>query len=203
MAVSLKAVASDTSAREYIPYESHLTPHIIRLESEHLLFVMKLEGAAHESADESTRNTWHESFCQYLRSIASDNVAVWSHVVRRPYGKYPEGSFEEESFAQAFDTKYRALLSDKQTLVNELYVSILYRRPKAEQRFFRKLASRKDLERDLNEDIATVGDLMIQSLEAPPQAPQRARRWWSPPHPTRSRWHGRVPLSSASSPDCT
>lgn len=166
MAVSLKAVASDTSAREYIPYESHLTPHIIRLESEHLLFVMKLEGAAHESADESTRNTWHESFCQYLRSIASDNVAVWSHVVRRPYGKYPEGSFEEESFAQAFDTKYRALLSDKQTLVNELYVSILYRRPKAEQRFFRKLASRKDLERDLNEDIATVGDLMIQSLEA-------------------------------------
>jgi type IV secretion system protein VirB4 len=166
MAVSLKAVASDTSAREYIPYESHLTSHIIRLESEHLLFVMKLEGAAHESADESTRNTWHESFCQYLRSIASENVAVWSHVVRRPYGRYPEGEFEAESFAQAFDTKYRTLLSDKQTLVNELYVSILYRRPKAEQRFFKKLASREDLERDLNEDIATIGDLMIQSLEA-------------------------------------
>ena len=166
MVAILKAVAADISARDYIPYESHITPHIIRLESEHLLFVMKLEGAAHESADERTINTWHESFCQYLRSIASENLAVWSHVVRRPYGEYPEGSFQEASFAEQFDAKYRAMLSNKRTLVNELYVSILYRRPKSEQRIFKKLVSPEDLALDLREEIAIVEDLMIQSLEA-------------------------------------
>ena len=91
MAAILKAVQSDITARDYIPYVSHITRNIIRLESEHLLFVIKLQGAAHESADEMTQNTWHESFCQYLRSIASPDVAVWSHVVRRPYGEYPVG----------------------------------------------------------------------------------------------------------------
>lgn len=166
MAAILQAVASDISARDYIPYESHITPNIIRLESEHLLFVMKLEGAAHESADERTRNAWHESFCQYLRSIASENVAVWSHVIRRPQGEYPGGTFDEGSFASQFDAKYRAMLSHQEPLVNELYVSILYRRPKSERPLFRKLISKEDLERDLREDIAMVEDLMMQSYEA-------------------------------------
>lgn len=166
MAAILKSVASDVSARHYIPYESHITSHIIRLESGHLLFVMKVEGAAHESADENTRNTWHESFCQYLRSIASENIAVWSHVIRRPYGEYPEGVFEEASFAQQFDAKYRERLSNQQALVNELYVSILYRRPKGKQRLFRQFISASDLERDLLEDIGVVEDLVSQSLEA-------------------------------------
>lgn len=166
MAAILKAVGRDIPARDYIPYESHITPHILRLESEHLLFVMKLEGAAHESADERTCNVWHESFCQYLRSIASENVAIWSHVVRRPYGEYPDGTYAKGSFAERFDTKYRAMLSGQRTLVNELYVSIVYRRPKSEQRLFKKWLSAEDLERDLKEDLAVVEDLMFQSLEA-------------------------------------
>ena len=166
MSAILKAVESDITARDYIPYASHITRNIIRLESGHLLFVLKLQGAAHESADDLTKNTWHESFCQYLRSIASENVAVWSHVVRRPYGEYPEGEFEEGSFADRFNEKYRAMLNDKQTLVNELYVSILYRRPKAEQPLFGRWASAENLERDLLEDVGIVEDLIIQSLQA-------------------------------------
>ena len=166
MAAILKAVQSDITARDYIPYVSHITRNIIRLESEHLLFVIKLQGAAHESADEMTQNTWHESFCQYLRSIASPDVAVWSHVVRRPYGEYPAGDFEEGSFADRFNEQYKSMLKDKETLVNELYVSILYRRPKAEQPFFTRVASQQELQQNLREDIACVEDLMIQSLAA-------------------------------------
>jgi len=57
MSAILKAVESDITARDYIPYASHITRNIIRLESGHLLFVLKLQGAAHESADDLTKNT--------------------------------------------------------------------------------------------------------------------------------------------------
>jgi len=166
MAAILKPVERDISARAFIPYESHLTRNIIRLDSEHLLFILKLQGAAHESADEGTQNTWHDSFCQYLRAIASENVAVWSHVIRRPLGDYPEGDFREESFEAHLNQKYRAMLESEQTLVNELFVSILYRRPRAEQPIFRRLQKQESLEHDLKEDIGIIEDLMVQTLDA-------------------------------------
>jgi len=166
MAAIMKAVESDITARDFIPYESQITKNIIRLDSGHLLFVLKLQGAAHESADDRIRSVWHESFCQYLRSIASENVAVWSHIVRRPYGEYPAGEFDEDSFAGRLNDKYREKMKDTQTRVNELYVSILYRRPKAEQPIFKRWARAEEIERDLKEDIDHVEDMMVQSLQA-------------------------------------
>lgn len=162
----MKAVESDITARDFIPYESQITKNIIRLDSGHLLFVLKLQGAAHESADDRIRSVWHESFCQYLRSIASENVAVWSHIVRRPYGEYPTGEFDADSFAGRLNEKYREKMKDTQTRVNELYVSILYRRPKAEQPIFKRWARAEEIERDLKEDIDHVEDMMVQSLQA-------------------------------------
>lgn len=162
----MKAVESDITARDFIPYESQITKNIIRLDSGHLLFVLKLQGAAHESADDRIRSVWHESFCQYLRSIASENVAVWSHIVRRPYGEYPAGEFDADSFAGRLNDKYREKMKDTQTRVNELYVSILYRRPKAEQPIFKRWARAEEIERDLKEDIDHVEDMMVQSLQA-------------------------------------
>jgi len=166
MAAIMKAVESDITARDFIPYESQITKNIIRLDSGHLLFVLKLQGAAHESADDRIRSVWHESFCQYLRSIASENVAVWSHIVRRPYGEYPTGEFDADSFAGRLNDKYREKMKDTQTRVNELYVSILYRRPKAEQPIFKRWARAEEIERDLKEDIDHVEDMMVQSLQA-------------------------------------
>lgn len=166
MPAIIKAVERDLSSSDFIPYESHLTRNLIRLDSEHLLFVLKLQGAAHESADEGTQNIWHESLCQYLRSIASENVAVWSHVIRRPFGDYPEGQFKEGSFESRLNEKYRSMLEAEQTLVNELFLSIVYRRPRVEQTVFRRLQTKESLDRELLEDIAVAEDLMVQSLEA-------------------------------------
>ena len=166
MAAILKAVKQDLSARDFIPYTAHLTRNIVRLDSGYLCFVLKLEGAAHESADEGTQNAWHESFCQYLRSIASPDVAVWSHVLRRPFGAYPEGDFKEGTFEHHLNQKYEALLSEGESLVNELYVSILYRRPRTEQPIFRRFQKGRTHDEDLIEDIAVVEDLIIQTLDA-------------------------------------
>lgn len=166
MAAPINAFETDISARDYIPYESHLTPNMIRLDSEHLLFVLKLQGAAHESADEATTNAWHESFCQYLRSVASENIALWSHIIRHPQGDYPQGQFETGSFAEGFNEKYRSMLKGQETLVNALYLTILYRRPRAKRPFFKSWARAEAIERDLLEDISHVEELIHLSLQS-------------------------------------
>jgi len=47
------------------------------------LQVLRLAGASFESADEDSVNTWHELLNVLLRNVASPNIALWTHIVRR------------------------------------------------------------------------------------------------------------------------
>ena len=71
----------------------------------------RLHGAAHESADVLDLNVWHDQLNGFLRNIASPNVAVWSHVVRREYGEFPAGDFAP-GFCHDFNTKYREQMAN-------------------------------------------------------------------------------------------
>ena len=48
-----------------------------------LLQVFRLAGASFESADDEQLNTWHERLNVLWRNIASPQVALWTHVIRR------------------------------------------------------------------------------------------------------------------------
>ena len=61
-----------------------------------------------------------------MRNIASPNVALWSHIVRREYGEYPGGEFPS-GFCREFNEKYRAHMAREKMLINELYVTLVYR----------------------------------------------------------------------------
>lgn len=110
----------------FIPYAGHVTRQVVKLKTGDYITTFRMQGAAHESADVRDINIWHDQLNNLARNIASPNVALWTHVVRREYGEFPGGEFAP-GFAHDLNEKYRAHLASQRSLINELYVTIVYR----------------------------------------------------------------------------
>ena len=121
-----QAVKQEVSISDFIPYSSQVTENIVKLKSGDYVATIRLQGAAHESADAQDINIWHDRLNQFFCNISSPKVALWSHVVRREAGEYPGGQFAP-GFAHDLNAKYKKYVAEQSSLVNELYVSIVYR----------------------------------------------------------------------------
>lgn len=157
----------EVTTAEFIPYGNHVTKNAIKLVSGDYITVLRLQGAAHESADAADLNLWHEMLNNFMRNIASPHTALWSHVVRREYNEFPEGDFQN-SFCRALNDKYRHHMGETRMLVNELYVTIVYRpNPVKALRFleFGRKHETELVERQL-EDLEALDDATSKALSS-------------------------------------
>ena len=122
---NLEAMQTEVSVSSLIPYSSQIDRGVVKLQDGAYLAVIRMQGAAHESADAQDINIWHDQLNQFLRNIASPNLSLWSHVVRRDFNEYPEGRYPD-GFARELNEKYAAHLGGQRTMINELYLSIIY-----------------------------------------------------------------------------
>ncbi|MGJ0489467.1 VirB4 family type IV secretion/conjugal transfer ATPase [Methylobacter sp.] len=125
-ALNANVLKNEVEAAEFIPYSSHVTKYAVKLANGDFIQTIKMQGAAHESADVQDINSWHDQLNGFMRNIASPNVAIWSHVIRREYGEYPGGEYQP-GFCHDFNEKYRQQMEKEKMLVNELYLTIVYR----------------------------------------------------------------------------
>jgi len=116
----------EIDASRFIPYGNQVTTNTVALKEGGYCQTIRLQGAAHESADNKDINNWHAQLNMWLRNLASPNIAVWTHVVRREYSEYPAGEFEND-FARRLNAKYRERMVARSLLINELYVTVIYR----------------------------------------------------------------------------
>lgn len=121
-----KELELEVATSDFVPYGNHVTRHAIKLVSGDFIQVIRLQGAAHESADAQDINLWHENLNNFLKNIASPNMAVWSHIVRREFGDFPAGEFGN-TFCRQLNEKYRQHMAASRMLVNELYLTLVYR----------------------------------------------------------------------------
>ena len=120
------ALKRERPAARRIPYTAHVTPHIVRTEVGDYVQVFRLSGASFESADDEVLNNWHERLNVLWRNIATPNVALWVHIVRRRERTVPGGT-EGSDFGARLAARYRAKLAAETLMVNELYLSVVYR----------------------------------------------------------------------------
>jgi type IV secretion system protein VirB4 len=113
-------------AHRQIPYTAHVSEHVVRTRSGDYVQVFSLGGASFESADDEQLNNWHERLAVAWRNIASANVAVWTHVIRRRERAYPAGVFPR-GFAADLNARYRERIAGERLMVNELFVALVYR----------------------------------------------------------------------------
>ncbi len=120
------AQSPDPSAAVQIPYRAHVTTHVVRTAAGDYVMVWRLRGMSFECADDAHINGAHERLNVWLRNIASPEIGLWTHVVRRreqvtPSQELPAG------FAQRLIARYDARLAAQTLWVNTLYVSLVYR----------------------------------------------------------------------------
>jgi type IV secretion system protein VirB4 len=111
---------------ERIPYTAQLSDTVIRTSLLDYLQVFRISGVSFECADDAQLNIWHERLNILWRNIASPNVALWTHVVRRREGT-PWPNAGAAGFAAALLDKYRERLAGESLMLNELYLSVVYR----------------------------------------------------------------------------
>ncbi|HEY8616092.1 VirB4 family type IV secretion/conjugal transfer ATPase [Phenylobacterium sp.] len=118
------ALLRETAPEPRLPYARHVTPQVLALDSGALMISFRLDGASFETADPDEINGWHERLNGAWRNLASERLAVWHHLVRRPADPPPAGAFRSE-FARNLDAAHRARLGRRQLFVNELYLTLV------------------------------------------------------------------------------
>lgn len=113
-------------AGRQIPYTAHVSEHLLRTRWGDYVQVLRLGGASFQSADDEQLNNWHERLSVAWRNIASSNVALWTHVIRRRETTYPGGTFPH-GFAADLNDRYRERVSGERLMVNELFLAVVYR----------------------------------------------------------------------------
>jgi type IV secretion system protein VirB4 len=119
------AVRRETLTVDRIPYAAHVSRHTVRTLLGDYVQVFRLGGASFECADDETLNAWHERLNVLWRNVASPQVAIWTHVIRRR--EVPSVGEGAQGFAGALECKYRTRLSAQKLMVNELFLTTVYR----------------------------------------------------------------------------
>lgn len=124
----IRFMQNELPASVNIPFSAHVSKKTVKNHTGDFLRVFRLEGIAHESADDESINLWHEQLNILLRNLASTNLALWTHIVRRRENTYPGGEFPE-GFAKDLNERYsrEIIRGGKKMLVNELYITVVYR----------------------------------------------------------------------------
>ena len=123
---SIARLRREALLQRSIPYTSHVSGEVVRTRFGHFVQVLQLGGTSFQCADDEEINNWHERLNVLWRNIASANVAVWTHVIRRREFSYPRGEFSS-AFASQLNARYRERVAGERLMSNELYLSLVYR----------------------------------------------------------------------------
>jgi type IV secretion system protein VirB4 len=120
------AVRREPSLASSIPYTAQVAAHVIKTSFGDFVQVFRLSGASWETADDAEVNQWHERLNVLWRNIASPQVALWAHLIRRRDVR-PRTVLQGSGFAADLARKYDERLARETLMVNELYLAAVYR----------------------------------------------------------------------------
>lgn len=110
----------------HVPYTRHIDQQTILTRNGHLLQVLKLDGFAFETADQSEINHRKAVRETLLRGIADTHYSINYHIIRRRMTGYPDGEFASD-FARTLDDTWRNQLGRKRLYVNDHYLTVVRR----------------------------------------------------------------------------
>ncbi|HEY0799596.1 MAG TPA: VirB4 family type IV secretion/conjugal transfer ATPase, partial [Steroidobacteraceae bacterium] len=161
------AARRESIAARRIPYAAQVADGVVSTQAGDYVQTLKLAGASFESADDETLNNWHERLNVIWRNIASPNVSLWTHLIRRRH--IPSVSIRSSTqFADRLAASYQRRLAGELLMVNDLYVSVVFRPVTGvAPGFISKLLTRRTVETALERrDALETCDKLRQTLLA-------------------------------------
>ncbi|MFV1761485.1 VirB4 family type IV secretion/conjugal transfer ATPase [Phaeobacter sp. A90a-4k] len=123
-----RLLTRETSATDYLPFVRHADENTIITTNRGAFQMLKIDGVSFRTADTSGINSLHDGLNHHIRSIADDNVMIYTHIIRSEDRSYPEGDFTSE-FGASLDKTYRERIQEKCLYRNDIYVTV-YMQPR-------------------------------------------------------------------------
>lgn len=151
----------DSPISELIPLSTHVSPTVLKTTGGDYLLVWHLGGLPFVGREEWELEHRHNTFNHMLQTLRAPdfvNVAFWVHDVRRR-GRIDARSRFDHVFNQSLSDGYFSSLSSQKIMLNELYLTMIYRPVAGSKRFVEKSADHKQLQGEQDQAIATILEL--------------------------------------------
>jgi len=116
--------AIEVSQSEFIPYQYHWDKATIYTKKREFIQIIKVEGFSFETADDEDVDMKKMVRNSLLKSMAEGSCSVWFHTIRLRQSSYPAGK-QPPGFASQLDKQWHAKHHDKDSYINELYISVV------------------------------------------------------------------------------
>ena len=151
-------INNERALSPFIPYSSHVSENTIVTNDGDFMRTWKLSGISFETVEFEDILLRKNQLNTLLRSIGNDNVALWSHTVRRRTTDRLDSVFEND-FCREFDKKYYDSFTGYKMMANELYLTVVYRpNPSTLDKVFSK-TSRRSHDEIMNDQRASMRKL--------------------------------------------
>ncbi|MDR3290220.1 MAG: VirB4 family type IV secretion/conjugal transfer ATPase [Rickettsiales bacterium] len=114
----------EASESMYIPYKSFWNNETIVLKDNSFLRVIKIRGFSFETADDEDVDIKKNARNNLLKGMASGNLLMWFHTIRRKREAFPGGSFTNV-FTKRLNDEWREKFDGNKCFVNEHFVSLI------------------------------------------------------------------------------
>ncbi len=149
-------VAREFDAALRIPYAAHVAERVVKTVHGDYVQAFRLAGMGFECCDDAQLNAWHERLNVLWRNLASPQLALWTHFVRRrgeagvpaqpnQAVAAADGATGMSDFAVRLERDYRRRFAPETLLTNEWYLAFVHR-PSADATsgLLRRLIERRD-----------------------------------------------------------
>ncbi len=119
----------DANYSNFIPLSTHVDTHVIKTREGDYLITWLLSGFPFVGREDWELEHRHKTFNALLQSLRApdfENLAFWSHDVRRRRPIRDDARFRA-TFSQQLHDKYYERLSTQRLMQNELYLTMIYR----------------------------------------------------------------------------
>ncbi|QNP40874.1 VirB4 family type IV secretion/conjugal transfer ATPase [Lysobacter solisilvae (ex Woo and Kim 2020)] len=151
----------DTPISEFIPLSTHVSPTVLKTTGGDYLLVWHLGGLPFVGREEWEIEHRHNTFNRMLQTLRAPdfvNVAFWTHDIRRR-GRVRDQSRFDQLFNQSLSDDYFSALSSQKIMLNELYLTMIYRPVVSGKRFVEKSSNVEQLRSEQEQAIAKVLEL--------------------------------------------
>lgn len=114
----------------YIPYKSFWNSNTILLKDNSMVRVIKVRGFAFETADDEDIDIKKQARNNLMKGMASGNLALWFHTIRRRKEAFPDGEFSNV-FTKKVNEEWKQRHDGDRSFTNDHYITIIRKEDKA------------------------------------------------------------------------
>jgi type IV secretion system protein VirB4 len=133
-----KIIDKEFSAANFLPYECHYNEDTILFKDKRLMRVIRVKGFSFETADDIELVTKKDMRNSLFKGMGGGTFLMSFHTVRRRQEAFPAGDMPN-TFSRYTNDEWRYRHGDKETFVNEHYISIIKKQDTSKQAFIENI----------------------------------------------------------------